>query len=119
VTIVDEVEQQAPTSPVQSLPLTLDAVAEEYMKNKGRYDRSGSFVPLSSSYVTRGQVYIRSFGSLISKGMDQLSRLDVDSWFSQYQQSHSQNTAYRLRAWLVPLGDYAVEMEYWKKNVLN
>jgi integrase len=116
VTIVDEVEQQAPTSPVQSLPLTLDAVAEEYMKNKGRYDRSGSFVPLSSSYVTRGQVYIRSFGSLISKGMDQLSRLDVDSWFSQYQQSHSQNTAYRFRAWLVPLGDYAVEMEYWKKN---
>ena len=116
VTVVDEVEPQVPTSPVQSTPLTLDAVAEPYMKNKGRYDRSGSFVPLSSSYVTRGQVYIRSFGTLISKSMDQLSRLDVDSWFSQYQQSHSQNTAYRLRAWLVPLGDYAVEMEYWKKN---
>ena len=118
---VNKVSQvQASSSPADdaasSPQKSLADVAFEYMKNKGRYDRSGSFVPLSSSYVTRGQVYIRSFGTLNSKSMDQLSRLDVDSWFSQYQQSHSQNTAYRLRAWLVPLGDYAVEMEYWKKN---
>ena len=116
VTIANDVEPQVPTSPVQSTPLTLDIVATEYMSTKGRYDRSGNFVPLANSYVTKGKVYIRSFGTLLSKGMDQLTRLDVDSWFSQYQQSHSQNTAYRLRAWLVPLGDYAVEMEYWKKN---
>jgi hypothetical protein len=48
--------------------------------------------------------------------MEQLSRLDVDSWFSHYQQLHSQNTAYRFRAWLVPVGEYAVEMAYWNKN---
>lgn len=121
VTVTEHVrlEESTPAVPaiiVQTTSLTLDVVADEYMSNKGRYDRTGSFVPLSSSYVTRGKVYIRSFGTLISKSMDQLSRLDVDTWFSQYQQSHSQNTAYRFRAWLVPLGDYAVEMEYWKKN---
>jgi integrase len=116
VTIVDEVEPPAPTSPVQSTTPTLDVVAAKYMSTKGRYDRTGAWVPLASSYVTRGKVYIRSFGTLVSKSMDQLTRFDVDTWFSQYQQSHSQNTAYRFRGWLVPVGDYAVEMAYWSKN---
>jgi len=97
-------------------PIFLDAVAETFMSTKGRYDRTGSWVPLASSYVTRGKVYIRSFGTLVSKSMDHLTRFDVDTWFSQYQQSHSQNTAYRFRGWLVPVGDYAVEMNYWPKN---
>jgi integrase len=97
-------------------PMFLDAVAETFMSTKGRYDRTGAWVPLASSYVTRGKVYIRSFGTLVSKSMDQLTRFDVDTWFSQYQQSHSQNTAYRFRGWLVPVGDYAVEMNYWPKN---
>ena len=97
-------------------PMFLDVVATEYMSTKGRYDRAGNYVPLSNSYVTRGKVYIRSFGQLISKNMNQLTRQDVDVWFSQYQQLHSQNTAYRFRAWLVPVGEYAVEMSYWSKN---
>jgi len=117
--IADEspaIEAAAPKPVLQPVSRLLNVVAEEYMSTKGRYDRSGNFVPLSNSYVTRGKVYIRSFGTLLSKGMDQLTRLDVDTWFSQYQQLHSQNTAYRFRAWLVPVGDYAVEMSYWSKN---
>jgi integrase len=113
---VVKIDAPTPLPAPQSASKTLDVVAEEYMSTKGRYDRSGNFVPLSNSYVTRGKVYIRSFGTLLSKDMDQLTRLDVDTWFSQYQQLHSQNTAYRFRAWLVPVGDYAVEMSYWSKN---
>lgn len=110
------IDSAAPAPVLQPVSRLLNVVAEEYMSTKGRYDRSGNFVPLSSSYVTRGNVYIRSFGTLLSKGIDQLTRLDIDTWFSQYQQLHSQNTAYRFRAWLVPVGDYAVEMAYWNKN---
>ena len=116
VKIVQEVDAPVPTLRVQSTTPTLDVVASEYMSTKGRYDRAGNYVPLSNSYVTRGKVYIRSFGPLISKEMNQLTRQDVDVWFSEYQQLHRQNTAYRLRAWLVPVGDYAVEMAYWTKN---
>ena len=100
-------------------PIFLDAVAETFMSMKGRYDRTGAWVPLASSYVTRGKVYIRSFGTLVSKSMGDLTRFDVDAWFSQYQQAHSQNTAYRFRGWLVPVGDYAVEMNYWSKNLFK
>ena len=111
------VQIQNPT--VQPSSLTLDVVAETFMSTKGRYDRTGAWVPLASSYVTRGKVYIRSFGSLVSKSMGDLTRFDVDTWFSQYQQAHSQNTAYRFRGWLVPVGDYAVEMNYWSKNLFK
>ena len=119
VEAVRSIPEQIHIPIVQSSSLKLDVVAQTFMSTKGRYDRTGAWIPLASSYVTRGKVYIRSFGTLVSKDMDQLTRFDVDAWFSQYQQTHSQNTAYRFRGWLVPVGDYAVEMNYWSKNLFK
>ena len=96
---------------------SLDAVAQEYMLAKRRYDRNGNFVELSPSYIQRALVYSRSFGTLLTKPIDQLTRQDVDTWFGGYQRDHKQNTVSRLRGWLSPLGDYAVQNSYWKKNL--
>ena len=100
-------------------PMFLDAVAQEYMLAKRRYDRYGNFVTLSPSYIERASVYSRSFGTLLTTSMDQLTRQDVDSWFSEYQRDHKQNTVSRFRGWLLPVGDYAVEHSYWNKNLFT
>ena len=100
-------------------PRFLDAVAQEYMLDKRRYDRNGNFVELSPSYIQRASVYSRSFGTLLTKSMDQLTRQEVDDWFGAYQRDHKQNTVSRLRGWLVPVGDYAVAESYWKKNLFT
>lgn len=97
----------------------LDAVAQEYMLAKRRYDRNGNFVELSPSYIQRALVYSRSFGTLLTKPIGQLTRMDVDSWFRDYQRDHKQNTVSRFRGWLSPLGEYAVQHSYWKKNLFS
>ena len=105
----------ADESPVVA-PVFLDAVADEFMQSKKRY-QNGKLVGLSPSYMLRAQVYVRSLGSLVNKPMNQLSRQDVDQWFREYQLAHQQNTVSRLRGWISPLGDYAVACSYWKANL--
>jgi integrase len=97
-------------------PVCLDAVADEFMRSKRRY-QNGKLVTLSPSYMKRVQVYVRSLGSLVNKPMNQISRQDVDQWFREYQLEHQQNTVSRLRGWISPLGDFAVACSYWKANL--
>jgi integrase len=98
-------------------PVLLDVVATEFMEPKLRQDGNGNSVELSPSYMKKVQVYIRSLGALATKPMNQLSRQDVDQWFRTYQLAHKQNTVSRYRAWLLPLGEYAVTCSYWKANL--
>ena len=97
-------------------PVFLDAVANEFMQSKRRY-QNGKLVGLSPSYMKKVQAYIGSFGSLVNKPMNQISRQDVDQCFRDYQLAHQQNTVNRFRGWLSPLGDYAVACSYWKVNL--
>ena len=97
-------------------PVFLDAVANEFMQSKRRY-QNGKLVGLSTSYMKRVQAYVGSFGSLVNKPMNQISRQDVDQCFRDYQLAHQQNTVNRFRGWLSPFGDYAVACSYWKVNL--
>lgn len=100
-------------------PVFLDAVANEFMELKLRRDQDGKPLGLSPSYMKKVQSYIRYFGPLATKPMNQLSRQDVDQWFRDYQLEHEQNTVSRFRGWLVPVGDYAVAYSYWKANLFT
>jgi len=105
------------TDVAQSLtPVFLDAVADEFMQSKRRY-QNGKLVTLSATYMERVQVYVRSLGSLVNKPMNQISRQDIDLWFREYQQDHQQNTVNRLRGWFASFGEYAVACSYWTANL--
>ncbi len=99
-------------------PVFLDAVANEFMQSKRRY-QNGKLVGLSPSYMKKVQAYVGSFGSLANKPMNQISRQDVEQCFRDYQLEHEQNTVSRFRGWLVPVGDYAVACSYWKANLFT
>jgi hypothetical protein len=98
---------------------TFELVAREYMESRTKYSVEGHPIDLKAQYLRTVENYIRHAAPLSELPMDSLRLPDITSWFKDYQMSHKQGTAGRLRAWLVPVGRYAERSEYWRKNLFE
>lgn len=101
-------------------PRTIRAVADEMMEVSRRW-RDRKFVELSPSYIRRVDNYVRHLqaSGLGSKTLDELTALEIKRWFIAYATTHADSTTRNYRAWLLSVGDYAVDHDYWPKNLFR
>ncbi|RYZ93569.1 MAG: hypothetical protein EOP06_00575 [Proteobacteria bacterium] len=102
---------------------TLAEVAYEMISEPRKY-RFGKLVGIKASVRRKYQGYITAMlnpetGGIGNRKISTLQLSKIKKWFLNYCETHSESTAYRLKAWLVRLGKHAVDNKYWSENLFT
>lgn len=99
---------------------TLTEVAHELNQHNKRYVQ-GKVEGHRKSYRKKLDNYINhvSNASFAGRPMDTLRPAEIHAWFHDFMAGHSQSTSARFKKWLLRVGDWAKESDYWSTNLFT